>query len=100
MKVLIVEDETLVACGLEMLFEDLGRQPVGIATDAAQALDLASAGPEIAFVDVNLRDGPTGPTIGARLAQNGVKVVFLTANPSQLGAGAPGAVGILTKPYA
>ncbi|SMQ61414.1 CheY chemotaxis protein or a CheY-like REC (receiver) domain [Devosia lucknowensis] len=97
-RVLIVEDEYIVATEIEDLVSDMGHEPVGIAGDQRSALALASQC-DIALVDLNLRDGPTGQTIGRILAQtHGVTVVFITANPSQLGDGVPGTVGVLPKP--
>lgn len=99
-RVLIVEDEFIVASEIEEIIADMGHQSVGIAGDQRTALRLASQA-EIALVDLNLRDGPTGQDIGKILAQtHGVTVVFLTANPAQLGAGVPGTVGVLSKPVA
>lgn len=99
-RVLIVEDEFIVASEIEEIIADMGHQSVGIAGDQRSALRLASE-TEIALVDLNLRDGPTGQDIGKILAQtHGVTVVFLTANPAQLGAGVPGTVGVLSKPVA
>ena len=64
----------------------------------AGALALASKA-DIALVDLNLRDGPSGIGIGKILAQtHGVTVIFMTANPSQLGDGVSGTVGVLPKP--
>lgn len=97
-RVLIVEDEIIVATEIEYVVEELGYQSVGIATDQKSALALASQA-DIALVDLNLRDGPTGISIGKILAQtHGVTVAFLTANPSQLGGGVPGALGVMPKP--
>jgi DNA-binding NarL/FixJ family response regulator len=97
-RVLIVEDEFLVAAEIEQVVADMGHDPIGIAGDRKSALALASKA-DIALVDLNLRDGPTGTGIGKILAQtHGVTVVFLTANPSQLGDGVPGTVGVLPKP--
>lgn len=97
-RVLIVEDEYIVAAEIENVVADMGHEPVGIAGDQRSALALASSC-DIALVDLNLRDGPTGTTIGKILAQtHGVTVVFITANPSQLGGGVPGTVGVLPKP--
>ena len=97
-KVLIVEDEFIVAAEIEYVVEDMGHEPIGIAADQATALALARQA-DVALVDLNLRDGPTGPTIGKILAQtHGVTVVFMTANPAQLGDGVPGTVGVLPKP--
>lgn len=98
-RILIVEDEIIVAMDLEATLEDFGFESVGIAADTPSALQLGAASPDVALVDVNLRDGPTGPEIGARLVREfGVNVVFITANPRMLGDGVPGAIGVLHKP--
>lgn len=98
-RVLIVEDEFIVALSLRQTLSNLGFETVGIAPDAATAERLATTQPDFALVDVNLRDGATGPSIGRRLAEkHGVTVLFLTANPSQLGAGVDGTIGVLSKP--
>lgn len=97
-KVLIVEDEIFVADDLRATLEDLGFEPVGIAPDRATAFALADAQPDIALVDLNLRDGETGPEIGQQLAEKGVAVLFVTANPRSLGQGVPGALGAVSKP--
>lgn len=98
MRVLIVEDEILVALELQNILEDLGCTVVGIASDSRKARDLATRGVDIAMVDLNLRDGLTGPQIGEELVRQNVTVLFMTANPGQLGRGVPGAIGVLPKP--
>ncbi len=99
-RILIVEDEIIVALDLEASLEDLGYEPIGIAPDSASALKLAALKPALALVDLNLRDGLTGPETGAVLARDfGVRVLFMTANPRLLGEGIAGTVGVLTKPY-
>lgn len=96
-KVLVVEDEIFVATEFENLLFDLGHEPVGIASDSRQALALADAA-ELAFVDLNLVDGATGIEVGRALAARGVTVVYMTANPAQLGSGVPGTIGVIPKP--
>jgi DNA-binding response OmpR family regulator len=97
-KVLIVEDEMLVAMNMAAVLEDAGHEAVGIAADTTTAYRYADHA-DVAFVDVNLRDGPTGPGIGARLAAEwGMRVIFITANPRQLGDGIPGTLGVMGKP--
>src|SRR5262249_25896168 len=96
-KVLVVEDEIFVATELESLLYDLGHQPVGIAADSRKALELAREA-ELAFVDLNLVDGPTGLEVGKQLADSGITVVYMTANPAQLGDGVPGTIGVIPKP--
>jgi len=95
--VLVVEDEIFVAVVIEDVVAEMGMNPVGIAADRRSALKLAPEA-DIALVDLNLKDGPTGKEIGKTLAENGVTVLFMTANPSQLGDGVPGTVGVLPKP--
>lgn len=96
-KVLVVEDEIFVATEFENLLYDLGHEPVGIASDSRQALALADQA-ELAFVDLNLVDGPTGIEVGRSLAARGITVVYMTANPAQLGNGVPGTIGVIPKP--
>lgn len=96
-KVLVVEDEIFVAIEIESVVQELGHRPIGIAADSRRALELGKEA-DLAFVDLNLMDGPTGIELGRRLADSGVTVLYMTANPSQLGAGVPGAIGVLPKP--
>jgi CheY-like chemotaxis protein len=96
-KILVVEDEILVALEFENLLNDLGHQPVGIAADSRRAMELAGDA-DVAFVDLNLVDGPTGVELGRALASRGVTVVYMTANPEQLGQGVAGTVGVIAKP--
>lgn len=95
---LIVEDEIFVALDLERILLDAGYEVAAIAADSETAL---AAAPQcgFAFVDVNLRDGKTGPAIAAQIArEHGIRVVFVTANPSQIGTG-EGALGYIRKPF-
>lgn len=100
-KVLIVEDEILIAMETELIVEDLGHVPVGIAATSKEALALADAEkPDVALVDVNLADGPTGPMVGEQLADRGIAVVFITANPRILERRIQNAIGVVDKPLA
>lgn len=95
---LIVEDEIFVALDLERILMDAGYTVAAIAADTASALS-AAPGCEFAFVDVNLRDGSTGPAIAQRMADEyGVKVVFVTANPAQIDPCDVG-LGYIRKPF-
>ncbi|MBB3312249.1 DNA-binding NarL/FixJ family response regulator [Rhizobium sp. BK196] len=97
-RVLIVEDEPLIALDLEMTIEDMGVHVAGLAADREAALRLAPLA-DIALVDVNLSDGATGPEIGRKLAEeHGISVVFMTANPEVVADGVRGALGVVQKP--
>lgn len=98
-KVLIVEDEIFVALEIEQIVEDAGFAVSAIAADRESAL-MAANDCDIALVDLNLRDGPTGPGIGMELAARyGVRVIYVTANPAQVGVAAEAALGVITKPF-
>lgn len=97
--VLIVEDEIFVAMDIERILSDAGYNVIGIAADRAEALAAAQHA-ELAFVDLNLRDGPTGPNIALDLSQkHGLQIVYVTANPSQIEIVAPTAVACIPKPF-
>ncbi len=97
--ILIVEDEMLVALEMESILEERGYEVVGIASDLDGALAYAHRKVDLALVDLNLRDGLTGPEIGRRLAnEHRAAVLFVTANPRLLGDGIAGTIGVLTKP--
>jgi len=99
-RILIVEDEALIALDLCFCLESLGHVVTGQAADSREALTIARDGVDLALVDLNLRDGPTGPELGERLARDfGATVIYLTANPRQVGPLVHGPVGILPKPY-
>ncbi|MEN7536247.1 response regulator [Aurantiacibacter flavus] len=97
--ILIVEDEFLIAMEMEAVVCDLGYRCAGVADDMKSAMEIAEKELDVALVDVNLADGATGPDIGARLANEfKVEVVFVTANPAQLGDGISGTLGAVEKP--
>ena len=66
--VLIVEDQFLVALDLEHIIASAGYPVVGIATARTEIESLAVS-PKIAFVDINLRDGPTGVEMAGQIAE-------------------------------
>ncbi|MBY5325528.1 response regulator [Rhizobium leguminosarum] len=100
MKVMIVEDEMLLAMELESEVEAAGHEVAGIAMNGRQAHDLlASQKPDFAFVDVQLMDGLTGIEIGRSLAAAGIPYVFVTGNIKRLPPDFVGALGAIEKPY-
>lgn len=101
LRVMIVEDEALLAMELEGLVEEAGHTVVGWATSSKEArrlVDLIDA--DIAFVDVHLTDGPTGVEVAQYIADKKASmVIFMTANPKRLPENFAGAVGVIAKPY-
>ena len=101
MRLLLVEDEPFIAMDLENLATSAGHQVVGVAECLSTAAGLAAAEhPQAALVDLNLRDGLTGPQIARLLTgQHGMKVAFVTGNAEQLKSDFAGALGVLEKPF-
>ena len=78
LKVLVVEDETLVCMMIEDMLLDLGCTLIGPASDFEKALALAGeALIDVAILDVNL-DGIRSEPVADRLSARGVPLVFAT----------------------
>ena len=103
-KVLIVEDEPIVAEAMSQLLDSAGHQIVGIAKDEASALSQAAAGrPDVVLMDIRLA-GPTDGIDTAQKMQAGspVNVVFVTAQndpKTRARAAATQPAGFVTKPF-
>jgi DNA-binding response OmpR family regulator len=99
-RILIIEDEALVAMELRFVLEDLGHEVVATVADAATARGIVrETDVDLALVDIHLSDGPTGVALGRELGQEqGVSVLFMTANPGMVRDGVAGTIGVLSKP--
>lgn len=95
-----MEDQPLLALELRMVLEEAGFEVVGPAHDRDEARSLIEGvDPELALIDLNLRDGLTGPDIARDFCcRSGRAAIFLTANPDLIPPGIAGALGSLTKP--
>jgi DNA-binding NtrC family response regulator len=101
MRILIVEDESVIALEYELTVLELGYTVVGVAEDTVRALDLASqTKPHVALIDMRLKDGPTGNAIALALHQNhGIKPIFITGNIAMVTPEAKAlCLGLLPKP--
>ena len=101
LRILIVEDEALIAIELDCLLGDLGHEVVGIAVGSSEAIALGrDTGPDVALVDIHLLDGPTGVDVARALsADPRITVLFMTANDKRIPSDFAGALGVITKPY-
>lgn len=101
LRILVVEDEALIALELECLLDDLGYVTVGVAGNSAEAIALGrTMAPDVALVDIHLIDGPTGVDVARELSLDPrTSVVFMTANEKRIPADFAGAVGVIAKPY-
>lgn len=98
LSVLIVEDEFLVALDLEAIVLDAGYAVTGVASNRS-AVEALRSTPQIALIDLNLRDGSTGLGIAHHLAARGAAILYVTANPAQIDTPATTAVGVIQKPF-
>ena len=77
-RILVLEDEPLVAAGLQEGLSDIGYDVIGPFSRAAQALEaLHDMGIDAAILDVNLETGTSYPVAEA-LMKRGVPFVFVT----------------------
>lgn len=82
-KVLIVEDEALIAMLFEDILEDTACEIVGPAMNIRQAMELARAAEiDVAVLDVNL-NGESSFPVAALLQSRGVPLVFSSGYGSQ-----------------
>lgn len=76
MKVLIVEDEPIVALDIRMMVEDIGHEVLDSCASVRAGMDVISRSrPDVAILDVRLTDGEVFP-LADRLSSEGVKLVF------------------------
>ena len=99
LRLLVIEDEALVALEIESILRDVGYEIVGIADSLDGALAIASGTrPDLALVDMHLAEGQSGLTLAAALKARGTPTLFVTGNcPAEAGAGL--AIGCLHKPF-
>jgi CheY-like chemotaxis protein len=101
-RVLIIEDEPLIAMHLETIVADMGHEAVGIATTHREAVALADAEqPDLVLADVQLADGSSGIEAVAEILETmEAPVVFITAYPERLLTGErPEPTWLVTKPF-
>jgi len=81
-KVLVVEDEPILAMSLEILLDTHGSyEVVGVADDLGTAVALADERPpDVALVDIQLARGSSGYDVAAELRSRGVAALFMTGN--------------------
>jgi len=81
-RVLIVEDDAIIAMHLEMLVADLGHQVCATAVSAGQAIECAFAlRPDVVLMDVRLARGSSGLDAARELhARQALRCIFLSAN--------------------
>lgn len=101
-RVLIIEDEPLIALDIEDLVSGLGHEVVGIARTRQEATELAlGTSPTLVLADIQLADGSSGiDAVNSILEFTSIPVIFITAYPERLLTGErPEPTFLVTKPF-
>ena len=101
-RVLIIEDEPIIAMDLEALVRDLGHTVTGVATTRGEAVSLAmEERPGLVLADIQLADDSSGiDAVRDILERFQVPVIFITAFPERLLTGErPEPTFLITKPF-
>lgn len=101
-RILIIEDETVIAMDLSDLVTEAGHEVCGVEITASGAVKTAKAErPDLVLADIQLADGSSGiDAVKEILSSFTVPVIFITAFPDRLLTGErPEPTFLITKPY-
>src|SRR5690606_31064706 len=102
-RVMVIEDETIIAMDLRGIAQAMGHEVTGIARTHSAALELAGKErPDLILADIQLADGSSGiDAVNDLLRDLGeVPVIFITAFPDRLLTGdRPEPAFLISKPY-
>lgn len=101
-RILIIEDEPIIAMDIEMIVRELGHDVVAVATTHSEAVaDAQMHQPGLVLADIQLADNSSGiEAVQEILTDLTVPVIFITAFPERLLTGdRPEPAFLLTKPY-
>lgn len=100
-RVMVIEDEPLIAMGLRMVLEAMGcdvRAVVDNSTDAVSTAETENL--DLILADVRLKGGDDGITAVERiLAHRPIAVLFVTGNAGELERRGLGHMDVLSKPF-
>jgi two-component system, response regulator PdtaR len=99
MRVLIVEDQPMIADIMAEALTEAGHEVLGPAYRSDDAMTLAAdSRPTLAFVDIDLEKERAGLEVARRLEALGTIVIFATAQDHAARASTH-AIGLLSKPF-
>ena len=101
-RVLIIEDEPIIAMDIESIVRDQGHEVTGVAVTRDEAVALAMEDrPGLVLADIQLADDSSGiDAVKDILAEFSVPVIFITAFPERLLTGErPEPTFLITKPF-
>ncbi len=81
LRVMVVEDEALIALDIEMTLEAMGAEVVGRAATAAEAVRLARLHePDLVTMDIHIKGDRDGVSAAIEIyEQAGIRVIFISA---------------------
>ena len=97
-KILIVDDEPLIAMLVEAWIVDMGHEPVGPAASLREAMALIDKPFDAAVVDLTL-GAESGRPVAEALAAKGAPFLYATGQAETQLDDLPAAAGVLLKPY-
>ena len=101
-RVLIIEDEPVIASDIEALVKELGHEVLDVAATRSEAVEaVARETPGLVLADIQLADGSSGiDAVKDILGRYDVPVIFITAFPERLLTGErPEPTFLITKPF-
>ncbi|SDZ57805.1 response regulator receiver protein [Jannaschia faecimaris] len=102
-RVMVIEDEPIIAADISAIVEDLGHEIVGVARTRTEAVEMGNREkPDLILADIQLADNSSGIDAVNDLMQNmpDVPVIFITAFPERLLTGEKHEPAFLiSKPY-
>ncbi|WP_108485195.1 response regulator [Oceaniglobus ichthyenteri] len=102
-KVMIIEDEAIIAMDIHSIVTEMGHEVTGIARTRKAAVDLGTQNrPDLILSDIQLADNSSGiDAVADLLAQfDDIPVIFITAFPERLLTGdKPEPAFLISKPY-
>ncbi|MDB6180961.1 response regulator [Paracoccus fistulariae] len=102
-KIMVIEDEMIIAMDLKGIAQALGHEVTGVARTHTAAIELAAKDrPDLILADIQLADGSSGVEAVNELLQKlgDVPVIFITAFPERLLTGdRPEPAFLISKPY-
>ncbi len=102
-KVMVIEDEAIIAMDIAAIVEEAGHKVASIARTRAEAVELASRDrPDLILADIQLADNSSGiDAVNDILGQfDDLPVIFITAFPERLLTGEkPEPAFLITKPF-
>lgn len=102
-RILVVEDEFIIALDLKLGLENLGYAVIDTVGTGQEAIDIAVENrPDVVIMDIKLKGDMDGIEAAEKIAELHIPVIYLTANTDDFTfnkANMKGSYGFLEKPF-